>query len=162
MSNLPERHENDALFGLAARAVGSAASIGLTLASAPLVLLPARSRAHVRKAMAELALGAVALPRGVSNAVENLVDDIWANENAGLSDVPLSERARNFARRVADAADDVNAALGNVARRAGDAVEDASADVDAWAAGAPRTARATTTEAAKTVDDWVEQKTDGA
>jgi hypothetical protein len=162
MSNLPERRENDALFGLAARAVGSAASIGLTLASAPLVLLPAKSRAHVRKAMGELALGAVALPRGVSNAVENLVDDIWADADAPGSDVPLSDRARNFARRVSDAAEDVNAALGNFARRAGDAIEDAAADVDAWAAGAKRETRAATSEAARTVDDWVEQKNSGA
>lgn len=153
-----ERQEGDGLFGVAARATGTAAQMGLTVASMPLVLLPAGARRHVRKAMGELALGAVALPRGVANAVEHLVDDIWENADAPTpSELNLSERARSFAKRVASAAEDVTAAVGSITRRAGDAIERSAEQLDDWAQGrqpAPKPVG----QAAKTVDDWVEKK----
>jgi hypothetical protein len=130
------RREMDGLFELAAGFVGGAARIGLTVASAPLVLLPRNSRRRVRRAMAELARAVVAFPRELAAVSERVVDDIYANggpTNVNLPSVgEVRDRARAFTDRLSKAADEFGASVSRATSQAADATERAAARVDEW------------------------------
>jgi hypothetical protein len=130
------RRELDGLFEIAAGFVGGVARMGLTVASAPLILLPRGSRRRVRRAMAELARAVVAFPRELANVSERVVDDIYANGGPTAPDLPsvgeVRDRARAFTERVSRAADEFGSSVGRVATRTADATEQAAARVDEW------------------------------
>jgi hypothetical protein len=129
------RREMDGLFELAAGFVGGAARIGLTVASAPLVLLPRNSRRRVRRAMAELARAVVAFPRELAAVSERVVDDIYAG-GAPTVDLPsvgeVRDRARAFTERLSKAADEFGSSVSRATSQAADATERAAARVDEW------------------------------
>ncbi len=130
------RRDMDGLFEMAAGFVGGAARIGLTVASAPLILLPRGSRRRVRRAMAELARAVVAFPRELANVSERVVDDIYANGGPTTANLPsvgdVRDRARVFGERLSRAADEFGTTVGRVGTQAADATERAAARVDEW------------------------------
>jgi hypothetical protein len=131
----PTRVERDGLFEIGAAFVGGAARLGLTVASAPLILLPKGSRRRVRRAMAELARAVVALPRELAGVSERVVDDIFSG-SGGTPSLPsaerIGERARAFSERLSRAAEEFGSAVGRVTERAADSTERAAARVDEW------------------------------
>jgi hypothetical protein len=132
------RVERDGLFEIGAAFVGGAARLGLTVASAPLILLPKASRRRVRRAMAEVARAVVVLPKELANVSERVVDDIFSGNSSGPSmpSMPsaerLGERARAFSERLSRAAEEFGGAVGRVAERTADEVERSAAKVDEW------------------------------
>jgi len=129
------RGERDGLFEIGAAAVGGAARLGLSLASAPLVLLPRGPRRRVRRAMAEIARAVVVFPKEIAAVSERVVDDIMAGNGEPVrlpSAERVGERARAFAERMSRAADELGSGVGRVASRAADDVERAAARVDEW------------------------------
>lgn len=128
------RVERDGLFEIGAAFVGGAARLGLTVASAPLILLPKASRRRVRRAMAELARAVVALPRELAGVSERVVDDIFSGNPTPRmpSTERIGERARAFSERLSRAAEEFGSAVGRVAERTGDEAERAAARVDEW------------------------------
>jgi hypothetical protein len=129
------RVERDGLFEIGAAFVGGAARMGLTIASAPLILLPKGSRRRVRRAMAELARAVVALPRELAGVSERVVDDIFSG-TATTPRMPsterIGERARAFSERLSRAAEEFGSAVERTAERAADETERAAARVDEW------------------------------
>ncbi|NCC35884.1 MAG: hypothetical protein EOM24_28295, partial [Chloroflexia bacterium] len=129
------RTERDGVFEMGAAFVGGAARIGLTIASAPLVLLPRGSRRRVRRAMVEVARAVVVLPKELANVSERVVDDIFTGPapTLNLPNLPspdrIGERARAFTERLAKAADEFGASVGRAANRAADGVERTAAKV---------------------------------
>jgi hypothetical protein len=129
--------ERNGLFEMSADLVGSTARIGLTVASAPLVLLPEQSRNRVRRAMAEVARAVVVVPKEVSKVSERVVDEIFTGEQPNMnislpSGDQISERAKAFTDRLARAADEFGKSVGRVANNAADSVEKTAARVDEW------------------------------
>lgn len=139
------RTERDGVFEMGAAFVGGAARIGLTIASAPLVLLPRGSRRRVRRAMVEVARAVVVLPKELANVSERVVDDIFTGPapTLNLPNLPspdrIGERARAFTERLAKAADEFGASVGRAANRAADGVERTAAKVDEWVEKPPTT-----------------------
>ncbi|MBP1464618.1 hypothetical protein EYB53_002740 [Candidatus Chloroploca sp. M-50] len=139
------RTERDGVFEMGAAFVGAAARIGLTIASAPLVLLPRGSRRRVRRAMVEVARAVVVLPKELANVSERVVDDIFTGPapTFNLPNLPspdrIGERARAFTERLAKAADEFGASVGRAANRAADGVERTAAKVDEWVEKPPTT-----------------------
>ena len=139
MSETP-RVEREGLFELGATFVGSAARIGLSLASAPLILLPVGSRRRVRRAMAEVARAVVVLPKELANVSERVVDDVFSGAPMNLpSPERVGERARAFTERLSRAADEFGTSVGRATNRAADEVERAAARVDEWVEKPPTT-----------------------
>ncbi len=132
------RVERDGLFEIGAAFVGGAARLGLTVASAPLILLPKGSRRRVRRAMAELARAVVALPRELAGVSERVVDDIFSGTTTTprMPSMPsterIGERARAFSERLSRAAEEFGTAVERTAERAADGTERAAARVDEW------------------------------
>jgi hypothetical protein len=140
-ASLP-RAERDGLFELGAAFVGGAARIGLTIASAPLVLLPRDSRRRVRRAMVEVARAVIVLPKELANVSERVVDDIFTGPAPTLnlpSPERVGERARAFTERLARAADEFGSSMSRASGRAADQVEKAAAKVDEWVEKPPTT-----------------------
>lgn len=134
------RGERDGLFELGAALVGSAARIGLTVASAPLILLPRGSRRRVRRAMAEVARAVVVLPKELAGVSERVVDEIFTGAPMNLpSPERVGERARAFTERLSRAADEFGTSVGRATNRAADEVERAAARVDEWVEKPPTT-----------------------
>lgn len=139
------RGERDGLFEIGAAFVGGAARMFLTVASAPLILLPRASRRRVRRAMAEVARAVVVLPKELANVSERVVDDIFTGAPASMSmpNMPSADvvgaRARAFSERLARAADELGTSVGRAAERAADDVERSAARVDEWVERPPRT-----------------------
>lgn len=134
------RVERDGLFELGAAFVGGAARIGLTVASAPLILLPRASRRRVRRAMAEVARAVVVLPKELAGVSERVVDDIFTGAPMTLpSPERVGERARAFTERLSKAADEFGASMSRATSRAADEVERAAARVDEWVEKPPTT-----------------------
>ncbi len=136
------RGERDGLFEIAAAFVGGTARMFLTVASAPLILLPRASRRRVRRAMAEIARAVVVLPKELANVSERVVDDIFTGAPVNVS-LPSADavgaRARAFSERLSRAADEFGSSVGRVAGRAADEVERSAARVDEWVERPPRT-----------------------
>lgn len=127
--------ERDGLFEIGAGFVGSTARIGLTVASAPLTLLPRGPRSRVRRAMAEVARAVVVFPKELSKVSERVVDDIFTGTEPTItlpSGEQIGERARAFTDRLARAADEFGKSVGRVANSAADGVERTAARVDEW------------------------------
>jgi hypothetical protein len=141
MSDVPVREtrntllESDGLFEIFGAFVGATARMGLTVASAPLILLPRRSRRRVRRAMAELARAVVALPRELADVSVRVVDDLYAAGDPSVN-IPSREdigrRARGFTERLARAADEFGDSVERASRRAANETERAAAKVDEW------------------------------
>lgn len=136
MSNQSSRRELDGIFELGAAFVGTTARLGLTIFSAPLILLPKGSRRRVRRAMAEVARAVVALPRELANVSERVVDDMYSGNNTPSVEMPsgadLRNRARAFTERLSRAADEFGSAAGRAVERTADNAEEAAAKVDEW------------------------------
>jgi hypothetical protein len=129
------RGERDGLFEIGAAAVGGAARLGLTIASAPLVLLPRGPRRRMRRAMAEIARAVVVFPKELAAVSERVVDDMMAGGGEPVrlpSADRVGERARAFADRLSRAADELGTTVGRAAERSADDVERAAARVDEW------------------------------
>lgn len=141
------RGERDGLFEMGAAAVGSAARLGLSIASAPLVLLPRGPRRRVRRAMAEIARAVVVFPKELAAVSERMVDDIMAGSADPLrmpSAERMGERARAFSERLSRAADEFGSGVSRATDRAADDVERAAARVDEWVERPPATPPPTT------------------
>jgi hypothetical protein len=136
------RGERDGLFEIGAAFVGGTARMFLTVASAPLILLPRGSRRRVRRAMAEVARAVVVLPKELANVSERVVDDIFTGAPASVS-MPSADvvgaRARAFSERLSRAADEFGTSVSRAADRAADEVERGAARVDEWVERPPRT-----------------------
>lgn len=136
------RTEREGLFELTAVLVGGLTRVGLSIAAIPLILLPKNSRRRARRAMAEFALAAVALPKELTAVSERVVDDLFAGTPSTPS-LPspqqLTDRARAFTERLARAADEFGASVGRAAGRAADQVERTAAKVDEWVERPPQT-----------------------
>jgi hypothetical protein len=134
--------ERDGLFEIGASFVGGTVRLGLSVATAPLILLPRGTRRRVRRAVAEVARAVVVLPKEISNASERVVDEIFSGAEPTLS-LPsterIGERARAFTERLARAADEFGASVGRAAERAADEVERTAARVDEWVEKPPTT-----------------------
>jgi hypothetical protein len=127
--------ERNGLFEIGAALVGSTARIGLTVASAPLVLLPTGARRRVRRAIAEVARAVVVLPKELASVSERVVDEIFTGAEPTLtlpSTDQIGERARAFTDRLARAADEFGISVGRAANQAADGVERTAARVDEW------------------------------
>lgn len=134
------RGERDGLFEIGAAFVGGTARMFLTVASAPLILLPRTSRRRVRRAMAEIARAVVVLPKELAGVSERVVDEIFTGAPPTLpSPERVGERARAFSERLSRAADEFGQSMGRVADRAADEVERAAARVDEWVEKPPTT-----------------------
>ncbi len=106
----------DGLFELAAVAVGGAAKVGLAVASMALVTLPSNERQRVRKAMGELAMSILSVPKELADLSERVVDRVFEEETTGgVPRVPSAEQvvsgAREFTKRLAQAADNFTASV---------------------------------------------------
>jgi hypothetical protein len=135
MRNMSNKEERDGLFELGAAFIGGTARIGLTVASAPLILLPRNSRRRVRRAMAEVARAVVVFPKELASVSERVVDDMFTGSAPALnlpSPERVGERARAFTERLARAADEFGSSVGRATNRAADQVEKAAAKVDEW------------------------------
>jgi hypothetical protein len=139
------RGERDGLFEIGAAFVGGGARLFLTVASAPLILLPRGSRRRVRRAMAEVARAVVVLPKELAGVSERVVDEIFSG-TATTPTLPsperVGERARAFTERLARAADEFGQSVGRAAERAADEVERTAARVDEWVEKPPATPKA--------------------
>jgi hypothetical protein len=127
--------ERNGLFEAGAALVGGSIRLGLTAASAPLILLPSATRRRVRHAIAEAARAIVAVPREISTVSERVVDDIFSDTEPTLtlpSTEQIGERARAFTERLSRAADEFGVSLGRAANQAVDGVERTAARVDEW------------------------------
>lgn len=137
------RGERDGLFEIGAAAVGGAARLGLTIASAPLVLLPRGPRRRMRRAMAEIARAVVVFPKELAAVSERVVDDMMTGTGDTQVRMPsaerVGERARAFADRLSRAADEFGSSVGRAAERTADDVERAAARVDEWVEKPPTT-----------------------
>jgi len=138
------RGERDGLFEIGAAFVGGGARLFLTVAAAPLILLPRASRRRVRRAMAEIARAVVVLPKELAGVSERVVDDIFTgapmNMNMSMPSADVvGTRARAFSERLSRAADELGSTVGRVADRAADQVERGAARVDEWVERPPRT-----------------------
>jgi hypothetical protein len=137
------RGERDGLFEIGAAAVGGGARLFLTVASAPLVLLPRGPRRRVRRAMAELARAVVVFPKELADVSERVVDDIFTGNGTTSVNLPsaerVGERARAFSERLSRAADEFSTSVGRAAEAAADDVERTAARVDEWVERPPRT-----------------------
>lgn len=86
---------------------------GLSIISLPLGLLPAESNKQIRQAVANVATTVLEVPKELSKASENFVDQIMS----GSAEISLprveeiGERAREFTNRMAKAAQDVGNAV---------------------------------------------------
>lgn len=137
------RGERDGLFEIGAAFVGGGARLFLTVASAPLILLPRASRRRVRRAMAEVARAVVVLPKELAGVSERVVDEIFTGAPTTLpSPERVGERARAFSERLARAADEFGHSVGRATERAADEVERAAARVDEWVEKPPTTPKA--------------------
>jgi hypothetical protein len=127
--------ERDGVFEIGAAFVGGAARVGLTAASAPLILLPRGARRRVRRALAEVARAIVVLPKELASVSERVVDEIFTGAEPTLN-LPtteqIGERARAFTDRLARAADEFGISVGRAANQAADGVERTAARVDEW------------------------------
>jgi hypothetical protein len=107
-------NERDGLSELGATFVGSAVRLGLTVASAPLILLPKGARRRARRTMAEVARAMVILPKELAGVSERLVDEIFG-VGEPTPTVPSTERSgergRPFTERLARAADELAASV---------------------------------------------------
>ncbi|GAB4447105.1 MAG: hypothetical protein OHK0015_50950 [Chloroflexi bacterium OHK40] len=134
------RGERDGLFEIGAAFVGATARMGLTIFSAPLILLPRGSRRRVRRAMAEVARAVVALPKELADVSERVVDEIFSGAPVTLpSGERVGERARAFGERLSRAADEFGASVSRATSRAADEAERAAARVDEWVEKPPTT-----------------------
>jgi hypothetical protein len=132
--------ERDGLFEFAASVVGNTARIGLTIASAPLVLLPSNSRRRVRRAMAEVARAVVVFPKELAAVSERVVDEAFSG-NGSMPSMPsvtlpnpaeIGDRAREFTQRLGKAAEELTTSFSRVAGEVADQVEKSAAKVDEW------------------------------
>jgi hypothetical protein len=129
--------ERDGLFEFAASVVGNTARLGLTVASAPLVLLPSNSRRRVRRAMAEIARAVVVFPKELAAVSERVVDEAFSG-TATMPSVTLpnpaeiGDRAREFTQRLGKAAEELTTSFSRVAGEVADQVEKSAAKVDEW------------------------------
>jgi hypothetical protein len=134
--------ERDGLFEIGAAFVGGAARIGLTVASAPLILLPRDARRRVRRAMAEVARAVVVLPKELAGVSERVVDEIFTGGEPKVN-LPsadrIGERARAFTERLSRAADEFGSSVGQAVERTADDAERAAARVDEWVEKPPTT-----------------------
>jgi hypothetical protein len=134
------RADGDGLFELGARLVSGVVRLGLTVVSLPLGILPRNTRVRVRRGIAELARGAIALPKELADISERVVDDIFSGTAPALpSAETISNRARAFTERLSRAADEFSSSVGQAAGRAVDGVERTAAKVDEWVEKAPKT-----------------------
>ncbi len=137
------RTDREGLFELTAVLVGGLTRVGLSIAAIPLILLPKNSRRRARRAMAEFALAAVALPKELTAVSERVVDDLFSGTGVSGPSLPspqqLTDRARAFTERLARATDEFGASLGRAAGRAADQVERTAAKVDEWVERPPQT-----------------------
>lgn len=132
----------DGLFEYGATLVGTAARIGLNIASIPLTLLPTGSRRRVRRAMAEVARAVVVLPKELAGVSERVVDEVFTGAPMTLSfpsPEKVGERARAFTERLSKAAEEFGASVSKATSRAADEVEKAAAKVDEWVEKPPAT-----------------------
>lgn len=137
------RGERDGLFEIGAAFVGGAARLGLTVVSAPLVLLPRGSRRRVRRAMAEVARAVVVLPKELAGVSERVVDEIFTGATPTMPTLPspvdVSARARAFTERLARAAEEFGMSVNRATTQAADGVERAASKVDEWVEKSPTT-----------------------
>jgi hypothetical protein len=134
------RADGDGLFELGAKLVSGAVRLGLSAISLPLTLLPRNTRVRVRRGVAELARGFIALPKELVDMSERVVDDIFSGTAPTLPSVEsIGNRARAFTERLARAADELGAGVSQVTSRAVDGVERTAAKVDEWVEKAPKT-----------------------
>lgn len=131
----PARRGGDRLFEQAAGLVGDVTRIGLDVVTAPLVVLPTHTRHRVRRALGEVALAVLSIPREVSNISDRFLDRIY--EGSGSGGETLTERARDFTDRLSRAAEDFSSTVRTATERTGGAVERASERVDEWVEGGP-------------------------
>jgi hypothetical protein len=118
------RGERDGLFEIGAAFVGGTARMFLTVASAPLILLPRTSRRRVRRAMAEIARAVVVLPKELAGVSERVVDEIFTGAPPTLPSAErVGERARAFSERLSRAADEFGQTMGRAAARVDEWVE---------------------------------------
>lgn len=86
---------------------------GLSIVSIPLGLLPAESNKQIRQAVANVADAVLEVPKELSKASENLVEQVMSG--SGEISLPrveeIGERAREFTDRMAKAAQDVGNAV---------------------------------------------------
>lgn len=106
----------DGLFELTAVAFGGAAKVGLAVASMALVTLPANERQRVRKAMGELAMSILSVPKELADLTERVVDRVFEEEITGaVPRVPSAEQvvsgARELTKRLTQAADKFTASV---------------------------------------------------
>lgn len=106
----------EGLFELAAVAFGGTMKVGLAVASMTLVTLPANERQRVRKAMGELAMSILSVPKELADMTERVVDRVFEEEVAGgMPRIPSAEQvvsgAREFTQRLAKAADNFTASV---------------------------------------------------
>lgn len=134
------RADGDGLFEMGARLVSGVARLGLTVISIPLSILPRNTRVRVRRGVAELARGFIALPKELADISERVVDDIFSGTAPALpSAETISNRAKAFTERLARAADEFGASVSQAAGRAADSVERGAAKVDEWVEKTPKT-----------------------
>lgn len=130
------REDQDGVFEFTARVVGGGVRTGLNVASVPLVLLPKEPRRRVRRAMGEVALAIVSLSKDIGRFSERVVDEIYAEGQPEMPNMPrpeaIGERARDFTKRMSRAAEEFTSSFTGASRRAGDSVERAAARVDEW------------------------------
>lgn len=127
----------DGLFEYGTAIVGTAARLGMTFASIPLTLLPSGSRVRVRRAMAEVARGAITLPKELASASDRVMDEVLGGTALSLSPSSpgsVGERARVFTGRLVRAAEDVTVSVSRAAAQVvtltADQVERAAARIE--------------------------------
>ncbi len=129
-----ERKE-EGLLGMAAVATGQTFRFGLNILSAPLLLLPGKSRRHARRAVGEFAMAFLVLPREFAQSSERVVDRLAGEDGEKLS-LPnaetITERARTFASRMMRTAEEVTAGVVSTSQKVGDAAEQTASKVDEW------------------------------
>ncbi|MEI8167963.1 MAG: hypothetical protein WCG26_16385 [Chloroflexales bacterium] len=134
------RADDDGLFEMGVRLVTRVVHTGLNVVSSPLSILPPNTRVRVRRGIAELARGVIALPKELADISERVVDDIFSGTPPTLpSTETISNRARAFTERLARAANELGTSVGQVAGRAVDGGERSAAKVDEWVEKAPKT-----------------------
>lgn len=136
------RADGDGLFELGAKLVSGVARLVLSATTLPLTVLPRNTRVRVRRGVAELARGFIALPKELTDMSERIVDDIFSGAPATVtlpSVESIGNRARAFTERLARAADEFGTTVGQVTSRAADEVERTAAKVDEWVEKAPKT-----------------------